>query len=333
MINIYLDQNITTRIHSFPKLESLRDALEKSFGKTVLVYYSSAHIDDITSKTTERTDYVIQDLNNISKYTRNLYMHIDKGKISVIQKSPHDLFNEKISDDQIDYSNIDELMKSIGEGIDSPEVSSLLDGSLDLLDSIPLPPDIIEGIKALSINLPDNGSLKDFINGFMGNQEPLMKTELYKEQRDVFQRRLDINPGGVVNSKNPFEDIEKKFFDLGGENAFKNSLEFQGSDFFPKEYSRALNHYVFLDMGGYNQDKIIVNHPKKRNETFTNTINDAKHTAFGSYCDYYITKDKFNSLKARETYKKLNMSTVVINPDIDMVQLNELIQKITINNA
>lgn len=333
IVTIYLDQNITTRIDSEPKLGKLKEIIKENLDETVIICYSQTHINDITSKSTELTSFVEKDLNNISNYTNDNFMFLDNGKINVIKRSPHELYISNISNTEINYSNIEDLLKSTkNEHI--PGISDIIESLLGHFDSIPIADDMISGLKKLSINIPDNGSFKDLINGILSNQIPMMETDLYKKQRDLIQGNLGINPDGLANSSSPFSEIDESFKKLGIKDANKDVLNFKGSDITPPKFNEILNHYVYLDMHGFNQDKIIVGHPKKRDETFTNTSNDAQHTAYASYCNYYITKDKKNVKKARETYKQLKISTIVINPDTDSQELNDLIQIIErISNA
>lgn len=328
IVTIYLDQNITTRIDSDPQLENLREILQQKLGENIFTYYSQAHISDITSKSIDLTDYVKKDLKNLSDYTLNNFMHMRNGKIHISKRSPLELFETTISSKPTNYSNLDDLVTCF-ENI--PEASDIMSSALNIFESLPLSKDMISNFEKLSIKIPENGSFKDLINGLIANQIPMMTTELYRDQRDLIQNNLGINSDGLANSNKPFKDIEKSFVKQGMDNN-NEVLYFHGSDFSPKNFTEILNHYIYLDMHGFNQDKIVVNNPKKRDETFTNTSNDAQHTAYASYCKYYITKDKKNTRKAKATYNKLKIPTIVINPDEDFQKLNDLIQFIGLNS-
>lgn len=55
MISAYPDQNVRTGIHNTPKVSYV---LKENIGKKVILCYSSAHIEEITSKSSGRRELV-----------------------------------------------------------------------------------------------------------------------------------------------------------------------------------------------------------------------------------------------------------------------------------
>jgi hypothetical protein len=44
-------------------------------------------------------------------------------------------------------------------------------------------------------------------------------------------------------------------------------------------------------------------------------FDDSLHTFYGAHCEYFVTNDERCKYKAEQTYKKLNIRTVVIKAD------------------
>lgn len=92
----------------------------------------------------------------------------------------------------------------------------------------------------------------------------------------------------------------------------------------PEWFDDIMNEYLYLDMHGYKSDKVKVS--EKEKNTFTNTTDDASHSAFASICSFYLTNDDKNYHKTKAVYKKLSIETKVLKPAEFIEYYNEYLK-------
>ena len=160
------------------------------------------------------------------------------------------------------------------------------------------------------------------MNSMFEMQKTLNNNEAYKDLRKAVQEGFGINRDKVYDSKNPYSLIEKSYANLKI-NPSEYLEEHINDKNAPQWFNEITNEYIFLDMHGYQEDKI--NTQKGRKETFRNTTEDAFHAAFASMCNFYITNDEKSYKKTKQVYEKMQQNTIVVKPNEFVENYNNFI--------
>ncbi|MET3026972.1 hypothetical protein ABXT06_09860 [Flavobacterium sp. UW10123] len=317
MIKIYVDWNIMSGMRSnhFPELLSILLNNDK-----FLCLYSTSHISDIFrsySDDEEQKARIQDDLEFITKITNDFCLFNDGKNIILDQYDPQELLDSRIEESDIfsDLS-IDNLFKSDS---DDPALNSLLEYFKTTLKSLELDsvfkeafenPESAKILNDIFPGLKDDLTMNGFFNSFSKMNYNLNETEGYKDLRQIVQK-IGVNSGHFNENKDPFELIDNSYKKKGIENFKSNEYLPKGKNA-PEWYDEIMNEYLYLDMHGYKSDKVKVS--EKERNTFSNTTDDASHTAFASICSFYLTNDDKNYLKTKAVYKKLSIETKVLKP-------------------
>ncbi len=157
--------------------------------------------------------------------------------------------------------------------------------------------------------LKDNPTMEGFFKSFNDMLIGMNDDEKYKDLRQIMQSGLGINRDRLYDTQSPYDMIDSTYKPLGAERYQPKNDE----KIAPKWYNDVVNEYIFLDMHGYQEDR--VNIKKGRKETFRNTTEDAFHAAFATTCNFYIINDKKSYKKVKQVYEKLGINTLVLKPD------------------
>lgn len=300
----------------FQELHSIISNKEK-----FLCLYSTSHIGDIFRSYSDdeiQQLKINQDLDFITKLTNDFCLFNDGKNVNLQQYEPQELFENRIRESNIfsDLS-IDNLFKN---DLDDPLLNKLLENLKDMLNSLNLDSAFAEAYKnpesakmldEIFPGLKDDLTMNGFFNSFSKMNFNLNEGEAYKNLRQIVQK-IGINSGHFNENKNPFDLIDNSYKQKGIE-SFDVGKYFPKGQNAPIWFDEIVNDYLHLDMHGYKSDKVKVTDKEKN--TFTNTTEDASHTAFASICNFYLTNDDKNYNKTKAVYEKLSISTKVFKPD------------------
>ncbi len=288
--------------------------------KKFLCLYSTSHISDIFRSYSDDEKQKLQiqnDLEFITQLTNDFCLFNDGKNINLQQYDPQELLNSRIEESDIfsDLS-IDNLLKSDS---DDPTLNTLLESLKTMLKSLELDsafkeafenPESAKILNDIFPGLKDDLTMNGFFNSFSKMNYNLNETESYKDLRQVVQK-IGINSGHFNENKDPFELIDNSYKKKGFESFKSNEYLPKGKNA-PEWFDEITNEYLYLDMHGYKADKVKVS--EKEKNTFSNTTDDASHTAFASICSFYLTNDDKNYQKTKAVYKKLSIETKVLKP-------------------
>ena len=137
--------------------------------------------------------------------------------------------------------------------------------------------------------------------------EKLEQTNLYGEVRKSLQKAAGVKRDKIFDHPNPYAILSS----TPGYSEIMKSQKL--GKHLPKSFDEIILEFQMLDSFGFQEDKIKTK--KGRKQTITNTINDAQHSGFASFCHYFIVHDRRARKKAKQVFKKLGISTRVRTPD------------------
>ncbi|WP_339917420.1 hypothetical protein [Yeosuana marina] len=327
MIKVYLDWNVMSAMKS-NRLDEFRDII---LNKTkFLLIYSTAHIGDIFASvknhSIEEQEMIRADLDYIRFLTNNLCIYNNSDQIIVDRSDPGELLDQRIEQaPMFNNLSIDSLFPTFE---DEPILNIMTNAYKNLISSLPIDdaikqaydnPEGSEMMDKMFPGLKEDLTIDGLFKSFGKMLKNLNEEEGYKELREAVQK-AGINSGHFNDDKNPFDVISKAYKKLGIED-FDINKPFENSKNAPKWFNEIVNEYVVLDIHGYKSDKVKVNAKEKK--TFKNTTEDAFHTAFASKCEFYITNDNKNYLKAKAVYNKLGINTKVLKTEEFIKYFNE----------
>lgn len=316
MVKVYFDWNVMAQMKNgfHSELKEIVFDNDKFFKP-----YSTSHISDIFAsfkETTQQTELINEDLEFVSKFTKDTFLFNDGKNIIIEFASPKEYYNQKVEEkDQFKDISIDGLFKHF----ENDELTkNLVTPYLNLLKEIPLDnvfkeafenPQSSQQMEILFPRLKDNPTMEGFFQSFSEMLKGLNEGEKYKDLRKIMQAGLGINRDKIFDNKAPYEIIQNKYKQIGQ----SNNQHINNDKNAPKWFNEITNEYLLLDMHGYQEDN--VNILKGRKETFKNTTEDAFHCAFASTCNFYVINDKKSYKKAKQVYEKLQINTLVCKPN------------------
>lgn len=318
MIKIYVDWNIMSGMKNnyFQELRSILSNKDK-----FLCLYSTSHIGDIfRSYSDDKTQQskINEDLWFITEMTNDFCLFNDGKNINLQQYDPQELFEDRIREtNMFSDLSIDNLFNSDSN---DPLLNTILESLKNMLKSLNLDSAFMEAFKNpesakmledIFPGLKENPTMDGFFKSFSKMNYNLNEGETYKDLRNIVQK-IGINSGHFNENKNPFDLIDNTYKQKGIEN-FKADKYFPKGQNAPEWFDEIVNDYLFLDMHGYKADKVKVTDKEKN--TFTNTTDDAFHSAYASICSYYLTNDDKNYNKTKKVYDKLFINTKVFKPN------------------
>ncbi|MBD79623.1 MAG: hypothetical protein CL840_11955 [Crocinitomicaceae bacterium] len=228
------------------------------------------------------------------------------------------------------YDNTPLSLETLIKDINNPGIELLYEKLTDTLKKIPsgMHFDKNEGPtgynKGLATFFPKTAKSNNFYSAiqdildFSTNREQHSKA--YRQVRNNVVDQLKIetdsgkwgNPFDYLNNKLPHTEVGKPF-----DHVFEEQLKIQSNTKDSTRYNHFMYLFVTLDTYGFQRDK------KSRN-----LIIDSTHAFYAAHCDYFVIEDKKAYHKSKEVYKKLNIETMVLNPEefIAVVKGNPAIQ-------
>lgn len=318
MFRVYFDWNVYSYLRqkkgSEEPFTSLYSFLKRSKERILLVY-SPAHLQDLKRsyfKSEKGRSQTELDLEFLGKMTDNHCLYEEyKGKSA----SPRKIDTKKYFKDIIDNDSLFDFdFDNLINEEDNPQLALLWKSYVNLLKLMPsgvdpnkineLPKKYHHFKKFLSNTVSDNSFYSlmiDVINLMKSTEKE--QSDVYKSVRNsaVEDMKIDTNPqnwgDAFVYLNNFFEKkkINKTFHELIEDilNSSKKKEELTRFDYF-------INYYISLDTFGYYRDKRMAN-----------LIDDATHSYYGAYCDFFVTDDDNTFNKAKAVYNKLGIATEV----------------------
>lgn len=345
MIKVYLDWSVMTQMKNggYKELYEILSNKER-----FITPFSTAHIGDLFSSfdgSLKQQEYIDSDLEFLSKFTEERCLYNEGEKVVIDYYPPKELFEQRVDNGQLMKGLSTGGFSSLFDGLDIPKEG--IDMIKNMLGAIPMEPllqDMLDDpekakeTEKFFPGLKENPTFEGVLNGMMATMQGLNETDSYKGLRETVQSGFNINRDKIIDSKDPFEMINKLYDEAGVKKPDHLSIYKQG----PTWYNKICNEYVLLDMHGYQEDNINIDIEKGRKETFKNTTEDAFHCAFAATCNFYITKDKKSYKKSKKLYEELGLQTTVLKPDefveyfkncldienkgIDILLINEVIK-------
>jgi len=324
MIKAYFDWNVIAQMRNGQHPELKEIAFND---KRLMIPYSMPHINDIFSsydKNIGITENIDSDLHYLSNLTRNHYLFNNRTTINLRYCVPTELFQNRISD-KFTIENCFEMVDTVCSKLGIPNLFDTLKGyRFDLGSDF----ENVEGVKLLDIFIPglkNNQTIGGLIDGFCKFFNSFSNGDVYIYLRQTMQSMIGINRDKIFNADNPylhFEPFYKKFNTDISEH-LKENVNYKIA---PEWFCDIVNEHLILDMHGYQEDKINIQ--KGRKETVRNMIDDARHAAFASMCNFYVTNDKKAYNKAKMVYQKMQKNTKVFKPDEFVSYYNEFLKSL-----
>ncbi len=323
MIRIYLDWSV---ISNFKKddFSEIREFISKH--KDYLQFpYSPAHFKDLMKSYSLDNEYFQQDLQNLAYLSEKHLLRWGKNEIEVLFGTPQEYFeNEKNSEDIFSMMDIEKIFNDL----DNNDLGIGKFGSLikPLFQLSPSSIEINEGNKELLLkmfpNLTNSSSMWDLMKDITQFSKRLLtEKEYFKDfRKTISDKGFKLEPNsGNWGVDEVFRNIDNF---LQKQNTNLTFLEYVNTCF--KHKKDAINRfeyyttaYLLLDMIGYKSDNL-----PKSTDNMQNIQNDAEHSFYSAYCDYFVVLDKKLSIKAKVLFKEFNIATIVISPK-ELVEMIE----------
>jgi hypothetical protein len=176
-----------------------------------------------------------------------------------------------------------------------------------VLDDVPEPQRrVISELFPLDKTLPTFFDLIQNMSQF--TRKIFAESDLYKELREMIY--TGINNGKMtldqeLNFNEALKDtiIGKSYIDF-----LKDNIHTRDNGEVPY-YDLYLMAYNMLDVFGIKKDKV------NAKNSLVNLHNDAMHSYFAQYCDYFVTEDVVTTIKCKSLYKLFGIQTEVVTAD------------------
>jgi hypothetical protein len=315
MIRIYLDWSV---ISNFKKDEFSEIKEFISEHKDYLQFpYSPAHFKDLMKSYTPENEYFKQDLQNLEYLSEKHLLRWGKDDIEVLFGTPQEYFEyEKESEDIFSMMDIEKILNNLDNNdFGIGKFGNLIKLLFQLVPTgIEINEDNKDVIQKMFPNLNNNSSMWELMKDITPFSKKLLNNgEYYKDLRKTFNDRgfkLDPNSGNWEIDK-VFSNIDNF---LQKQNTNLTFLEYVNA--FLKHRKEPINRfeyyttaYLLLDMIGYKADNL-----PKPTDNMQNIQNDAEHSFYSAYCDYFVVIDKKLAMKTKVLFKEFNIPTSVISP-------------------
>jgi len=331
MIRVYLDWNVISN-YKRPELSGLRNFI--STHKEALQFpYSPAHFKDLMKSYRVDNKFFEEDLNSLNYLSETHLLRWGKDGIEVLSATPKEYFEtEKESEDVLSMMDLEKVFGDLDrDDFGIGKIGTLMRTLFQLQPSgIQITDENKEMLQKMFPNLTEHSSMWDVMKDVMPFSKKLL------QERDYFKDfRKSISDKGFkleANSGNwSVEEVIKKIDEfLQKQNTKLTFTEYVDTCFKHKKdqvnrFEYYTTAYLLLDMIGYKPDKL-----PKPTDNMQNIQNDAEHSFYSAYCDYFVAIDKNLRTKTKVLFKEFNIPTVVLTPD---ELLETLSSKIYIPNA
>jgi hypothetical protein len=314
MTRIYLDTNVFSNLQK-GQTDAFAEILRliKLYKPNLSFFFSPAHIRD---KRKDLTEHKFKDFDFMETLTDDNYIsyhaldkkdmfylatprmvfddHADGGELSELA----DFWQNKDSDDAL----IKDLKRTIKERTNAKPLD-IPPRSFETTD---------ENQQALLNKLFPSGqnpTLWNMIETFASfSVDMYANHQTYKDIRSLIDKNYNA---GKITLEGDF-DFNKAFKDSAFKKsflAFVNDTMHKPADGKIEYYSFYQHCYLCLDIFGINKDKI-----SKKN-AFNNLLNDALHSYYAGYLDYFVTDDESNLEKSNALYSLFDIKTIILTSD------------------
>lgn len=327
MIRIYLDTNVFSKFKR-GELEHLFNRLQELHEKKTLIFYSQAHLNDLSR---DSTDNKYQELQVMKKLCSNNFLQYDfeKDYIRNPLAFPHEAYEYFIPED----SSFEKIFSEVFSIDEETDESGLIKASIDYFMSqevdleldkhrINSTTEAKEILKSLGIT-KSRFKMSEWIEivGQMmdkfGGDNSIIKNlrRLSKEYLEV--EKFNVNIDDVNFNQNLAKtQLGKSFLEL---------LEEQVDLLKPKDgqitrYSRISTAFNMLNFFGFDNEK-------NKKVKFLNTQHDGEHCIYGSICDVVVSDDKGFRQKTKFLYNLYKLDTLVYSVEEFIKVLPTIIDK------
>lgn len=322
MTRIYFDSNVFSNLRKNvePNYQQLNKYI-KVYKPNLSFLFSHAHIRD---KKNDKQDIKYDDFAYMESLVGDNYLSYDvtEKRSTFYLATPQAVFdNEEVNDDfeiLLNFwkpdANEDNLLtryKSFLRGLSS---QIQVPNNSELNETLSA-----EHKSLINQFVPTNrttGTLEDLMVKFTDfAYRMLTDNHTYRELRRILDKQF--NDGKFV-SKEGSLDFNEALKDSSIQMTF---IEYVRNSFNKKDdetidyYDLYTTSYIVLDMLGVSKDKLS---PKNK---FNNLFNDALHSYYAGYCDYYVSEDKSSKHKSKALYNLNGVETQVVSVEEFLVIL------------
>jgi hypothetical protein len=323
MIRIYLDWGAVSTLKE--EHEKVFDFI-KTNKERLLFPYTPAHFNDLLKSSDN--DKVFQDLNNLNYLCEKHHMRWVDDDLKLQDQTPQEYFNKHSNPNSISVLSLfeDFFNGKIEEGsLLSILIKSIVELTRSYSDEKFNNEESRQALKTIYPEMMRDYPSEDIVEKlFMFSRRFERERDVYKDYRKSFQQEgVKLNSdAGNWDTEDVIANIDKHLQTFDSELTFKRYVEMSVRTF-KKEaftnYDLFIFSYMILDLLGYKQDKL----PKKTNSV-KNIFNDAEHSFYGAYCDYFISNDRNLRKKAAILYREFQVPTKVLSSDEFIDSMNEV---------
>ena len=325
MIRVYLDWGVISNLKKEENLE-LKNFLT-AHKNSIFCPYTPTHFNDLLKSLNDFNQLIHADLNTIESICGANFLDHQNGKFIQFEQNVHSYFEERKSMEPSSMKeNINQAIEILNE---DPELKKILENTkIDL----GLSKENMDIFSKISPNSNVDGiSLFDCLRDVSEFSDSLtFDRDFYKNFRDIIKESGFKLPQNFGNWKP--QDVVKNMDNFLAQ--FKNDMTYQeyveyvcskNPNAQNSRYEFYTNAYLLFDLLGFKPDKL-----KKETDNMQNILNDANHSFFSAYCDYFIVQDKILKLKTEALFSYLKIQTAVVSPDEFLIkiktQINNLYQ-------
>jgi hypothetical protein len=306
----YIDWNIYNKIEWKDKLTAkeynLYNELENQIlSNKIIVSYSNAHLNDIFRGYKKNPAYINNHLKNIKRLSNDLCIcqYWNSEHANLHYRDVYDFFDEKKDERESEADSFSQLMS-----FDNPFLSKQSKQLFVILEQTPLPEKFDDCYKfepLFEIMFPTAKIYKNMLSLCEDLYSFSIKIKFDYSLYRALKKYLNESIKALNDKKDilPALNLDEAPAHLNIFELSKN-IKTEPGIIKNQKYSEIIDTFYKLDLQGYKTDKY-----------FNNMFDDALHTFYGAHFEYFITIDDNCYYKAKETYKKLDISTVVLKPD------------------
>jgi len=344
MTTVYLDHQIYSYIKNKGNLDKFKgeagiqkiETVNKLFSlltrekNNLLIFYSHAHMLDLSSDKSGNQERLIEDLKLRAEFCNDNYLVFnEKENITNYQLAyPEEKFEPYWEDEnELDFSNLFDI-SSFEDSMDSEEFLKLKTQK-ELLENLKFPSldDLVsDDVKSNEdfqkmkdiLGFMNGGNLKDLVEGFTSFSKK------FQEEKGYYKKLRNVVTSGIEKAKDieqiddtkvtkfikelsslnlSSNDIEKdKFVRANLLEYVKEQWQQRNKEKEPTKFDLHYQSYLMLDMWGIEKEKAII---------ARNMLHDAQHSFYAGHCEIVVSDDSHFRAKSKLLYKLFDISTQV----------------------
>ncbi|MBK8722313.1 MAG: hypothetical protein IPL95_08615 [Saprospiraceae bacterium] len=261
-------------------------------------------------------EYFTQDLQNLEYLSEKHLLRWGKDGIEVLYGTPHEYFEgEKESEDIFSMMDIEKIFKDLDGDFGIGKFGTLIKSLYQLMPTgIEITDENRDILQNMFPNIDSNSSMFDLMQDITPFSKKLLtEKEYYKDFRKTISDKgfkLDPNSGNW-SADEVFKNIDNFLQKQNTKLTFREYITtcFKNREETVNRFEYYTTAYLLLDMIGYKSDNL-----PKPTDNMQNIQNDAEHSFYSAYCDYFVVIDKKLTTKTKVLFKEFNIPTVVISP-------------------